>query len=295
VDTIGTDAKKVKVLQDIPFLPIGFFKTHTVTTGMFEPEIVFESSGTTTGSGSLHHVKDLDFYRKSFVKSFRQFYGDPANWCIMGLLPSYTERENSSLVLMVDELIKAGNHPLSGFYLNENEKLFQAILHNEIRKQPTILFGVTFALLDFAEKYSSHLSHTVIIETGGMKGRREELTRNEVHNSLRKSFGEKDIHSEYSMTELLSQAYAKNDGIFSCPSWMKIVLREEDDPMQIMMPPAKENAVVSGLINVIDLANIHSCSFIATDDIGKLYHNGTFEVLGRSDNSDVRGCSLLAV
>jgi phenylacetate-coenzyme A ligase PaaK-like adenylate-forming protein len=274
-------------------LPISFFKTHDVKTGLFEAEKVFESSGTTGTVSSKHHVKDLEIYRQSFTRAFTLFYGSPSDYCIMGLLPSYMERGNSSLVLMVDELINLSTHPLSGIYLNNPEQLYQAIVHNEIRQQPTIVFGVTYALLDLADKWNVDLKHTTIIETGGMKGRRTELTRQEVHKQLQKSFGQKDINSEYSMTELMSQAYSKKDGIFSCPSWMKVFLREEDDPRNLMSVPTRDAKPITGLINIIDLANVHSCAFIATEDIGRLYHNGSFEVLGRSDNSDIRGCSLL--
>jgi hypothetical protein len=196
---------------------------------------------------------------------------------------------------MADELIKAGNNPLSGFYLYDHEKLHSTILHNELLKLPTLLIGVTYALLDFAEAYPMQLRHTILMETGGMKGRREELTRPEVHAHLQKQLGISLVHSEYGMTELLSQAYSKGDGIFHCPGWMKIVLRDEDDPFHIITAADVQNRPLTGLINVIDLANIHSCAFIATDDVGRLHANESFEVLGRADSCDVRGCSLMAM
>ena len=208
---------------------------------MFEPEQIFQSSGTTSDKSSHHYIKSLDLYRKSFKQAFNLFYGDPASYCILGLLPSYLERNNSSLVLMVDELIRESNHALSGFYLDDHEKLYQTILHNEIRQQKTLLFGVTFALLDFAKRFRSRLSYTAIIETGGMKGRKKEITRAEVHEILKKSFGENDIHSEYSMTELLSQAYSKKDGLFTAPPWMRVLVREDDDPLTIQPSTVKRS------------------------------------------------------
>jgi phenylacetate-coenzyme A ligase PaaK-like adenylate-forming protein len=294
-DTLKINTAEVDTLSKIPFLPITFFKTHAIKTGVFETDTVFESSGTTQTNPSRHFVKDIDLYRKSFTKCFEKFYGQPQNKCILGLLPAYLERKNSSLVLMTDELIKASNNPLSGLYLYDHEKLHSTILHNELLKLPTLLIGVTYALLDFAEAYPMQLRHTIVMETGGMKGRREELTRPEVHAQLQKQLGISLVHSEYGMTELLSQAYSKGDGIFHCPGWMKIVLRDEDDPFHIITADDVQGRSKTGLINVIDLANIHSCGFIATDDVGRLHANESFEVLGRSDNSDVRGCSLMVI
>lgn len=290
---VKPDPKSVKTIADIPFLPIRFFKEASVKSGIFEAEAIFESSGTTASVSSKHHVKDLALYRSSFLKAFEQFYGKPSAWCIMALLPSYLERGNSSLVMMVEELIKASGHPLSGFYLDERDKLYQALIHNEIRQQPSMLIGVTYALLDMAEEYNLQLNYSVIIETGGMKGRRKEITRAEVHDILKSAFGTKQIHSEYGMTELLSQAYSKENGLFTTPRWMKILLRDEDDPLSTTSIDSLMKKPVSGLINVIDLANVHSCSFIATDDIGRIHPDGQFEVLGRADNSDIRGCSLM--
>lgn len=294
-DGIKINPVEVDSVKKIPFLPISFFKTHEVKAGGFEAEIIFESSGTTQSTPSKHFVKEVQLYRKSFTTCFEKFYGPPQNKCILGLLPAYLERQNSSLVMMVDELIKAGNNPLSGFYLYDHEKLHRTILHNELLKLPTLLIGVTYALLDFAEAYPMQLRHTIVMETGGMKGRREELTRAAVHERLQQQLGISLVHSEYGMTELLSQAYSKGDGIFHCPDWMKIVLRDEDDPFNIITTADIQNKPQTGLINVIDLANIHSCPFIATDDVGKLHPNESFEVLGRSDSSDVRGCSLMVL
>jgi phenylacetate-coenzyme A ligase PaaK-like adenylate-forming protein len=292
VDTLGVNPRQVSNIEDIPYLPIQFFKNKIITTTKFEPEIIFESSGTTGENISRHFVKYLSVYKESFRRGFNLFYGDPARWCIMGLLPGYLERQNSSLVAMVDDLIKESENALSGFYLHDHEKLFEALVQNEKEEQPVLLIGVTFALLDFAEKYSMNLRHTTVMETGGMKGRREESTREEIHTFLRNKLGLQNIHSEYGMTELLSQAYSKEKGLFNCPPWMKVLTREETDPFAIKASSATPKPS-TGLLNIIDLANLYSCSFIATDDVGKLYNNGSFEVLGRRDMSDMRGCSLL--
>ena len=292
VDSIGVPPLQVDSIEKVPYLPVSFFKTHQVITTGFEPEIIFESSGTTGENTSRHFVKKLSLYQKTFTRAFRLFYGSPMQWCILGLLPGYLERKNSSLVTMVGELIKKSEQPQSGFYLDDHRQLYQTLVHNEIRKQPTLLIGVTFALLDFAEKYQMELHHTVVMETGGMKGRRKEITREETHEILKNKLGVKVIHSEYGMTELLSQAYSKGKGIFHGPPWMKILVREYNDPFQITSSH-HTNTSSTGLINIIDLANLYSCCFIATDDVGKIYKNDTFEVLGRRDESDLRGCSLL--
>ena len=295
VNALNVNIAKVDRIDQIPFLPIQFFKTHAIKTSDFEPAIVFESSGTTGSTNSKHFIKDISLYEKSFISGFELFYGPINEWCILGLLPSYLERKNSSLVYMVDKLIERSEHPQSDFYLNEYEKLFAVINELEKRKQKTLLIGVTFALLDLAEKFSLPLRSTTIMETGGMKGRREEMVRDEVHKILKTSFHVSTIHSEYGMTELLSQAYSKGNGIFHCPPWMKVLIRDEEDPFLIRMPYFESMTYVSGVVNIIDLANIYSCSFIATDDLGKIYEDGSFEVLGRMDNSDIRGCSLLYV
>jgi len=292
-DALSIDPHKIDAIQQIPFLPIQFFKTHKVTTTQFEAAAVFESSGTTQTGNSKHCVKDTAIYEKSFTKAFHLFYGDPAEWCVIALLPSYLERNNSSLVMMADKLIQQSGHPQSGFYLNEWEKLQSTLQQLEKLEQKTLLIGVTFALLDFAELYNLQLQFTTIMETGGMKGRREEITRQQVHEILCNNFHLKNIHSEYGMTELLSQAYSKGNGLFNCPPWMKVLLREEDDPFAIHLADATHT--ITGALNIIDLANIYSCSFIATEDAGKLYSDDSFEILGRLDNTDIRGCSLLVM
>lgn len=293
-DCIGRYPDAVNSIQDIPFLPIRFFKTHRIQTGHYEPETWFESSGTTGMTTSRHFLRSLDVYRESFTRGFRQFYGNPSDWCIIGLLPAYLERRHSSLVVMTDELIRLSGHSDSGFYLYEFAKLFETLSALEDKGQKVLLLGVTFALLDFAEQFPMKLRSTTIMETGGMKGRRKELTRPELHELLASAFGRPSIHSEYGMTEMLSQAYSRDNGIFYCPPWLKIILREEDDPLKInYLPFNGGRRLKSGIINVIDLANIDSCSFIATDDLGKTQADGGFEVLGRIDNSDIRGCSLM--
>jgi Acyl-protein synthetase, LuxE len=294
-DALKINTIEVDSIKKIPFLPISFFKTHPVKTTEFETENIFESSGTTQSATSKHFVKDIDLYRQSFTTCFEKFYGPPKNKCILGLLPAYLERKNASLVLMAEELIKTSDKALSGFYLYDHEKLHRTLIHNELLKIPTLLIGVTYALLDYAEQYPMRLRNTIVMETGGMKGRREEMTRQEVHAELQNKLGVSLVHSEYGMTELLSQAYSKGDGIFHCPGWMKILIRDEDDPFHIMTAADTGTRSVTGLINIIDLANIYSCSFIATDDIGRLHNNESFEVLGRLDSSDVRGCSLMTV
>jgi hypothetical protein len=292
-DTLQRNPGNVKLLGDIPFLPISFFKTHTVVSGTFLPEVEFESSGTTGSVNSIHQLKDSSIYVHSFMKAFRQFYGDPAGYCILGLLPSYLERKRSSLVYMVNELIKQSHNPGSGFYLYDHVQLKNVLEENENKAEKSLVIGVTYALLDFAEEFKMDLCHTIIMETGGMKGRRDEITRPEVHAKLRERLGITEVHSEYGMTELLSQAYSKKEGRFETPPWMKVLVRAEDDPFQLTFLPETGSAARAGVINIIDLANLYSCSFIATDDIGKLYPDGSFEVLGRLDNSDVRGCGLM--
>jgi hypothetical protein len=278
----------VKELKQIPFLPVSFFKSGRVVAGDFVPEFIFESSRSTGQVPARHFVKNLDVYRKSSVKGFEFFYGSIGEFCILGLLPAYLERTGSSLVWMVDEWMRISNHPENGFYLYEFEKLRELLLKLESRKQRTLLIGVSFALLDFAEKYTMQLSNTIVMETGGMKGRREEITRLELHQLLKEKLGVTRIHSEYGMTELLSQAYSTGEGIYQPVPWMKMLLRDEDDPLTI-----RESG--EGLLNIIDLANRYSCSFISTDDVSKLYEDGSFEILGRMDNSDIRGCSLMVV
>jgi len=312
VDMLKFNPREINKLPDIPFLPIQFFKTHLVKTTDFEPAYEFQSSGTSQTVNSHHFIGDIELYRQSFTRGFELFYGPVESWCIIGLLPSYLERQHSSLVFMVSELIRKSGHEQSGFYLYEYEKLHDTLKNLEQNKQKTLLIGVTFALLDFAKEYPFRLKHTVIMETGGMKGRREEIVRDEVQQLLKTKFQLDVIHSEYGMTELLSQAYSKGKGIFYCPPWMKVLIRDEEDPLSVQLAvgnrqPSSElthdsqltihdsGLTTKGVINVIDLANIYSCSFIATDDAGKLYGDGGFEVIGRIDNSDIRGCSLMAI
>ena len=292
-DALRTVPAEVTQLDHIPFLPIQFFKTANICTGDFVPQKIFESSGTTGSVNSRHEVKDISIYERSFNSAFKLFYGDIQNYCVLGLLPSYLEREHSSLVYMVRKLIEQSGNVRSGFYLYDLEKLRETILVNEKNKIQTLLIGVTYALLDFAAGFNVPLKYCIVMETGGMKGKREELTRAEVHRQLCAAWKLPQIHSEYGMTELLSQAYSRGDGIFICPPWMKAVLRAEDDPFDIYLAPTENKSYAAGVLNIIDLANIYSCAFIATDDIGKLYDDGTFEVLGRLDNSDLRGCGLM--
>jgi len=294
-DALGIRNELVTEIHHIPFLPIRFFKSQEVKTGLFDPQVIFESSGTTGSVNSQHFVRDASLYEASFVDGFESMYGPLRDWCIIGLLPSYLERQQSSLVYMVNEMIRRSTHPHSGFYLDEFAALSAVLRQTEAQGQPTLLIGVTFALLDFAVAFPQHLRHTVIMETGGMKGRRREITRNEVHAILEKAFDTAAIHSEYGMTELLSQAYSKGQGLFQSPPWMRVGVRDETDPFDLKGFDGIETRPVTGAINVIDLANVHSCSFIATDDAGRIHRDGKFEVLGRMDNSDVRGCSLLVI
>jgi hypothetical protein len=295
VNALKIPVSSILRYEQIPFLPIHFFKTHKVMTTGFEPELIFESSGTTGTINSRHHIRQSAIYRRSFLAAFEMFYDKPEDWCIIGLLPSYLERHNSSLVKMVDELIRMSNHKESGFYLYDHDQLNRVLQELEKSGRKTLLIGVTFALLDFAEQYRLQLRNTIVMETGGMKGRKEELTREEVHDILKQRLGVSSVHAEYGMTELLSQAYSKKDGLFQAPPWMKILIRDEDDPFVIRADSGISNDRVTGVINVIDLANIYSCAFIATDDAGRLYRDGSFEVIGRVDASDIRGCSLMVM
>ena len=269
------------------FLPVEFFKTHEVITGAAEPELVFTSSTTSGGIPSRHYVAKKSIYEKSYLECFRSFYGEPADYVFLCLLPSYLERSGSSLIDMAQGLISKSCNADSGFYLYDFDKLNDTIQRVQQNGKRIFLLGVTFALLDFAEVFSGSLAHAIVMETGGMKGRKQEQTREEIHQSLRAKFKVDHIHSEYGMTELLSQAYSKQDGKFNCPPWMKIVITDLQDPFCIL-PMGK-----AGLINVIDLANVDSCAFIQTSDIGRLHTDGSFEVLGRMDHSEVRGCNLM--
>ncbi|MCY7421739.1 MAG: acyl transferase [Chitinophagaceae bacterium] len=286
VDALGIDTFSVTTINEIPFLPVSFFKSHEVVAEILPAEQIFTSSGTSQTINSRHFVTDVSIYEQSFFKGFEHFYGAVTDWCIICLLPSYLERHGSSLVYMVDHLIKATHNADSGFYLYNFDKLALLIQQQEARKQKTMIIGVTFALLDFAMAYPMRLQYTTIVETGGMKGRKREMIRAEVHQVLKENFELKNIHSEYGMTELLSQAYSKGNGIFKTLPWMKVFARDEDDPLQV-------HDTGKGLLNIIDLANINSCSFIATDDVALIYEDNSFEVIGRMDASDLRGCSLL--
>jgi len=279
----------IRTLTDLPFLPVEFFRNHRVITGEKPVEKVFESSGTTDALKGYHYICDLGLYNESFIGSFTLFYGKPEDYMIAALLPSYTERENSSLVYMADALIKKSLSPVSGFYRENDDNLLHNIQSWKVKGLKVLLLGVSFALLDLAEKKSPDLSGIIVMETGGMKGRRKEITRQELHKVLTESLNVPVIHSEYGMTELMSQAYSKGKGIFYCPPWMKIVLRDTQDPLTLFTEAGR-----TGGINIIDLANLYSCSFIATADLGRLHEDGGFEVLGRFDNSDIRGCNLLS-
>ncbi|TFG74604.1 MAG: acyl transferase [Flavobacteriales bacterium] len=280
---------KVNQRSEIPFLPIGFFKTKRILSNTRAPEMVFTSSGTTGSSTSMHFVTDMGTYRRSYQQAFEQFYGPIEGYCVLALLPSYLEREGSSLIFMVDDLIEKSKHPDSGFYLDDLEGLSLKLQRLDTQGTTVLLIGVSFALLDLVENHSFKLRNTTIMETGGMKGRRKELIRKELHAILQKGFGVDRIHSEYGMTELLSQAYSIGNGIFHTPLWMDVLIRDTEDPMKIL------DKGQTGGINIIDLANINSCSFIATQDLGKRYQDGSFEVLGRFDHSDIRGCNLMVL
>ncbi len=273
--------------KDIPFLPIQFFKSHTIVSQQSTSELVFSSSGTTGNNTSKHIVIDPSIYEKSYRGAFYNFYGNIEQYTILALLPSYLERQGSSLIYMVNDLIKRSKKTASGFYLDNLDELARVLKNLDAKGEKVLLIGVSFALLDLVERYSFKLKNAIVMETGGMKGRRKELIRADLHTILCNGFGVSAIHSEYGMTELLSQAYSKGEGIFKCPPWMKVHTRDTEDPLQTL-PHAK-----TGGVNVIDLANINSCSFIATQDLGKTFENETFEILGRYDHSDIRGCNLL--
>lgn len=287
IQLLGLNPPSITQISQIPFLPISFFKTHDILAEGETAQQVFLSSSTTGTGQSRHLTADISLYERSFMQGFELFYGNPKDYCILALLPSYLERTGSSLVYMADRLIKESMHPDSGFYLDEWDNLAKVLQQNEDKGQKTLLLGVSFALLDFAAKHPMPLKHTTIMETGGMKGRRKELTRFELHHELKTAFGVNEIHSEYGMTELFSQAYAKQNGRFVCPPWMKAFTRTADDPFSYA-PYGK-----TGALNIIDLANVYSCSFIETADLGRVYADGSFEVLGRMDFSEVRGCNTM--
>ena len=288
-DLLNRHPSDVKVIEDIPFLPIQFFKTHPVLSSTKNIETTFTSSGTTGSVTSKHNVTDLEIYRRSFRKGFQQFYGNIKDYVVLALLPSYLEREDSSLIYMVHDMISRSKHVESGFYLNNFKDLKDVLLKLESEEKKVLLLGVSFALLDFTEQFNFKLKHTIIMETGGMKGRRNELIREDLHQKLKKGFGVNVIHSEYGMTELLSQAYSKGNSIFKTPPWMKVLTRDIEDALSI------QSQGKTGGINIIDLANINSCSFISTQDLGRVYADGSFAVIGRFDNSDIRGCNLMVI
>lgn len=287
ITALKVNTDKIIDLEQIPFMPIEFFKTQILISDLEKKtheSKVFTSSGIIQ---SKHYVSDLSLYEKSYRKGFELFYGNIEDYCVLALLPSYLDREGSSLIYMAEDLINKSKHVASGFYLNNYHELILKLKELELQKQKTILLGVTYALLDLIEIQKFQLKHAIIMETGGMKGKRKEMVREELHAVLCEGFGVQEIHSEYGMTELLSQAYSKGNGVFHCPSWMKVMIRDTNDPFSFL-PHNK-----TGGINVIDLANINSCSFIATQDLGKSFPDKSFEVLGRFDNSDIRGCNLL--
>ncbi|TXD49898.1 acyl transferase [Polaribacter sp. IC073] len=288
-DLLYIHPSEVKTIQEIPFLPIQFFKSREVVASVDEVEEVFTSSGTTGSVTSKHLVTDINLYKESYLKGFAHFYGNIEAYTVLALLPNYLERKGSSLVYMVDDLIRKSNNIESGFYLDNLNELAKKLIELDKNGQKTLLIGVSFALLDLIEMQQFKLKNTIIMETGGMKGRRKELVREELHTVLQDGFGVAKIHSEYGMTELLSQGYSKGNGIFNTPPWMRILTRDTEDALT--MNPLEKN----GGINVIDLANYNSCSFIATQDLGKVHENGTFEIIGRFDNSDIRGCNLMVL
>lgn len=287
VKGLRKDPELVTTLEEIPFMPVEFFKNHRVVCGGDSPEIVFSSSGTTGMIQSKHEVLDLAMYEASFRRTFERFYGGTEDLVILALLPSYLERDGSSLIYMVEDLIQRTGNPDSGYFLYNHEELLKTLIRLQTTDKQVILIGVTYALLDFVEQFTIDFPELIVMETGGMKGKRREMIREDLHQQLCAGFGVKTIHSEYGMTELLSQAYSSGHGIFRCPPWMRIKIRDINDPLTLLGPG------VTGGINVIDLANVYSCSFIATQDLGKTYENGSFEVIGRFDNSDIRGCNLL--
>ena len=288
-DLLNTGVSEVKTIEKIPFLPISFFKSENVLSSEEPIEITFTSSGTTSQNTSSHFVTDVSVYEQSYLQGFAEFYGNIEDYTVLALLPSYLEREGSSLIYMVEDLIKKSNNPDSGFYLHNYDELTEKLIKLDISGRNVLLIGVTYALLDLIEKHQFQLKNTIIMETGGMKGKRKEIIREELHEILKKGFGVDVIHSEYGMTELLSQAYSLGNGLFQCPNWMHILIRDTEDALSLI-----GNGKTGG-VNVIDLANFNSCSFIATQDLGKKYDNGSFEILGRFDNSDIRGCNLMVL
>jgi len=288
-DLLKVIPSEVKTLAEIPFLPINFFKNHKVISSAEKEEVIFTSSGTTGSLTSKHYVTNLTIYEKSFMEAFQQFYGPIEDYVTLALLPAYLERKGSSLIYMANYFINHSKHPESGFYLDELSELGSLLEKLDKQGKKILLIGVSFALLDLVEKQNFQLKNTIIMETGGMKGRRKEMIRTELHAILSKGFGVDKIHSEYGMTELLSQAYSKSDGVFNCPNHMSLLIRDTEDALSYV-----EEGKTGG-VNVIDLANLHSCSFIATQDLGKKTAENGYEILGRFDHSDIRGCNLMVI
>ncbi len=288
-DLLYKHPSAINRIEDIPFLPIQFFKSHEVLSSKAQIEETFSSSGTTGTITSKHFVSDLSVYEQSFRKGFNNFYGNISDYTILALLPNYLERKGSSLVYMVNDMIQQSHYPESGFYLDNITELKDQLITLDSKGKKILLIGVSFALLDMIERYQFSLKNTIVMETGGMKGRRKELVRDELHNILKQGFGVSQIHSEYGMTELLSQAYSKGNGRFTCPNWMRILTRDPEDALTLQQQGK------TGGINVIDLANINSCSFIATQDLGHVYDDNSFEIIGRFDSSDIRGCNLMVL
>ncbi|WP_028871355.1 acyltransferase [Psychroserpens burtonensis] len=288
-DLLYKHPSDVKQIEEIPFLPIQFFKSHHVLSSNAPIEDTFSSSGTTGSITSKHYVTDLSLYKKSFKKGFEIFYGNINDYVVLALLPNYLERKGSSLVYMVNDMIKNSQHPESGFYLDNITELKEKLISLDSEGKKVMLIGVSFALLDLVELHQFNLKNTIVMETGGMKGRRKEMVREELHSILKSGFGVSKIHSEYGMTELLSQAYSLGNGIFRYPNWMRILTRDPEDALTL------QKTKKTGGINVIDLANINSCSFIATQDLGRVHDNSTFEIIGRFDSSDIRGCNLMVL
>jgi hypothetical protein len=287
IDFLKINREEISSWKDIPFLPIQFFKKYEVKTGDWQAEMIFTSSGTTGQITSQHFVKNVDFYVKNTLIGYEKFYGDIENYCVLALLPSYLERSGSSLVVMAHDFIKRSKYAESGFFLDDYEKLITQLIDNQRNKIPTLLLGVTFALLDLADLYEVDLSNIIIMETGGMKGRRKEITRNEFHSILIKKFNIQTVHSEYGMTELCSQGYSKGNGIFYPCDTLKIITKEINDPF------ANQVFGKNGVVNIVDLANLDSCAFIATEDVGVMYEDESFEIKGRLDASEMRGCNLM--
>jgi len=288
-NVLNKNPQNVNSIEKIPFMPVALFKSNKVITGNFKlPDLYFESSSTTSDVPATHYVHNAALYDASLLSGFINAYGSPSQYVILALLPSYLQRNHASLVYMANVLMKESNHPENGFFLHHTSHLKNILLQLEAQGKSTLLLGVTFALLDFAQEFPMPLSHTIVMETGGMKGRKKELTRNEVHDILKSAWGLTQIHSEYGMTEMLSQAYSHNAGLFNCSNTMKVLCRDVNDPFEISLSG-------KGCLNIIDLANLYSCSFLATDDIGEIHENGSFQVNGRMDNSALRGCSLMAI